>query len=288
MSRPRLEVSAIQVVATVLAAVTGALLASYLGVVGTITGTAVASGASTMATAIYRHYLGRTKERFQEVAPVIAKRTRLPEGPLTHGAAPATRQPMPSPATNAGVPTFTAARVPTFTPHGDQAAGQTRPTRVDAPATASDAGRVRPTSVDGIGGLVPRWRRLWNRRLLVRYWIPAFAAFVVVIGGITGFELAVGKPVSSVVWGKSGGGTSVGNAFSGSSDGSSSPAPAGHKTSATEQPSSGAPSATVHASSPTSASPTPASSASSGAAATPSASPTGTSNGGKSTGSNGG
>ena len=55
------------------AAVTGAILTSYLGVGGTVVGTAVGAGASTTGFAIYKHYLGRTKEK---VAPVIVEHAR--------------------------------------------------------------------------------------------------------------------------------------------------------------------------------------------------------------------
>lgn len=154
MSRPRLEVSGVQLIATVLAAVTGALLASFLGVVGTIAGTAIASAASTLGTAIYRHYLGRTKDRIRDVAPVIVRQWRPPESRA------ATRM--------------------------------------------SDRVEVVDVPVDHSG----------HRRIWPRYGLPALAAFVLVLGCITGFELVSGKPISSEVWGKSGSGTSIGSLFS--------------------------------------------------------------------------
>ena len=55
------------------AAVTGAILTSYLGNGGTIVGTAVGAGVSTTGFAIYKHYLVRTKEK---VAPVIVEHAR--------------------------------------------------------------------------------------------------------------------------------------------------------------------------------------------------------------------
>jgi hypothetical protein len=277
MGRPRLEVSAVQVVATVLAAVTGALLASYLGVVGTIAGTAVASGASTMATAVYRHYLGRTRDRFHEVRahrtePESAGETAT--APPVGEASPATRQEPVQPTrrqpavTDARVPTFTAARVATFTPHGDKA-GQGKPADRGRPASVDGADR---TQVMGAASRFRTWRgQLWNRRVLVRYWLPALAAFVLVTGGITGFGLAAGKPVSSVVWGKSGSGTSAGSAVTG---GSSSGSTTKHTTTnPSGQPSSDASTATRQASPSTSATPTTGPSASSSTAATPDASP---------------
>ncbi len=73
--RPRagIELNSVQLVASMGAAVTGAILTSYLGDGGTILGTAVGSGVSTAGFAVYKHYLVRTKEK---VAPVIVEHAR--------------------------------------------------------------------------------------------------------------------------------------------------------------------------------------------------------------------
>jgi hypothetical protein len=71
--RPRIELSTVQLVSSMGAAVTGAILTSYLGDGGTIVGTAVGAGASTAGFAVYKHYLVRTKEK---VAPVIVEHAR--------------------------------------------------------------------------------------------------------------------------------------------------------------------------------------------------------------------
>src|SRR6201986_1562911 len=73
--RPKagIELNSVQVVASMAAAVTGAILTSYLGDGGTILGTAVGSGVSTTGFAVYKHYLSRTKEK---VAPVIVEHAR--------------------------------------------------------------------------------------------------------------------------------------------------------------------------------------------------------------------
>jgi hypothetical protein len=66
MSGPRgLHLSGTQVIASVLATLTGAIAASYLGVGGTLVGAAVGSISSTMGTEIYRHYLQRSQERLR-------------------------------------------------------------------------------------------------------------------------------------------------------------------------------------------------------------------------------
>ena len=84
--RPGVELNTIQIVASMGAAVTGAILTSYLGDGGTILGTAIGSGASTAGFAIYKHYLATTKEK---VAPVIVEHARqwTPSGTLTAGSA---------------------------------------------------------------------------------------------------------------------------------------------------------------------------------------------------------
>jgi len=71
--RAGLDLSTVQIVASMGAAVTGAVLTSYIGDGGTIVGTALGAGTSTAGFAVYKHYLGRTKEK---VAPVIAEHAR--------------------------------------------------------------------------------------------------------------------------------------------------------------------------------------------------------------------
>ncbi|HEY7429370.1 MAG TPA: hypothetical protein VH641_01415 [Streptosporangiaceae bacterium] len=71
MSRRRIELSIIQVASSVLAAVTAAIVASSLGVAGTIIGVAIVSFATTAGTAVYRYYLGRTQERLRSAAAAM-------------------------------------------------------------------------------------------------------------------------------------------------------------------------------------------------------------------------
>jgi hypothetical protein len=81
MSGRRMELSATQVIASMLAAVTGAVAASYAGIGGTIIGVAVMSVASTAGSVVYKHYLGRSRERLRSaavvIAPVIAPRAHI-------------------------------------------------------------------------------------------------------------------------------------------------------------------------------------------------------------------
>ena len=65
MPSRRFNLSAIQVSAGILAALTGAVAASFLGVGGTLVGAAVGSIASTVGGEVYKHYLERTHERLR-------------------------------------------------------------------------------------------------------------------------------------------------------------------------------------------------------------------------------
>ena len=80
MSGPRgIHMSGAQVIASVLATLTGAIAASYLGVGGTLVGAAVGSLASTMGTEVYKHYLLRSQQRLRAAGQVLyqsAARTR--------------------------------------------------------------------------------------------------------------------------------------------------------------------------------------------------------------------
>jgi hypothetical protein len=80
MSGPRgIQLSGSQVIASVLATLTGAFAASYLGIGGTLVGAAVGSIASTMGTEIYKVYLQRSQERLRSAGQVLyhsAARTR--------------------------------------------------------------------------------------------------------------------------------------------------------------------------------------------------------------------
>lgn len=72
MSGPRgLNLSGTQVIAGVLATLTGAIAASYLRIGGTLVGAAVGSISSTIGTEIYKHYLQRSQERLRTAGQVV-------------------------------------------------------------------------------------------------------------------------------------------------------------------------------------------------------------------------
>ena len=136
---PRFELSATQLIATALAAITATVAASYLGVAGTVIGAAVVSVMSAIGNAVYTHSLRTTHARVR----------RVPTPALT--------SPAP-PARPAGA-------------HGEVEAG-------------------------GRG----RWQRVA---------FGAVAVFVTLLTLITGVELVSGRPLSDLLRGDTGAGTSV-------------------------------------------------------------------------------
>jgi hypothetical protein len=75
MASRGVNLSAIQVSAGILATLTGAIAASFLGVGGTLVGAAVGSIASTVGGEVYKHYLERTHERLRGAVDVRRYRT---------------------------------------------------------------------------------------------------------------------------------------------------------------------------------------------------------------------
>jgi hypothetical protein len=260
MSDRRFDMSGLQITASVLAAVSGAVLASYLGVAGTIIGTAVMSVAGTAGTAIYKHYLGSTAKHLKETATVAAAhratewmtvgtRTAVPHGAAArqHGAAPGTGPP-----------------------------GDTRPDGDTGPdgegthvaeGTGATEDTAREGAAQGDGAAAPRagWLARWRAAVLgwpmwAKVATASAVVFVGVIGGVSVVEAVAGKPLQTVVWNHKASGTTVGNVLGGqpshsprpaspgsspSSTAPSSPAPAGNGTgsaSPTPSPSSGSPS----------------------------------------------
>ena len=88
--RRGLNLSAAQIIASVLATLSAAVAASFLGVAGTLVGAAVGSLVSTMGTEIYKHYLQRSEERLRSAGQVLyhsAGRTRTGSTDVQAGAA---------------------------------------------------------------------------------------------------------------------------------------------------------------------------------------------------------
>lgn len=266
MSDRRFDVTVLQILASVLAAVTGAIAVSYFGVAGTIIGTAVMSVVTTAGSAVYKHYLGRTARRLRVAAPVAAAHRAAER--MSAGA-------------HAGLyQGGTRAAGSAAAGGADDASGRDRPGAGDRPRPAEHRDRGDPGRHEhgaGAGWLARHAGRLRRWPVWLRVAAASAVVFAVVIGGITVFEVAAGKPLDAVVWHHKGSGTTVGSLVGGQS--SRSTAPAAHPTSPGRPSSSPSPSASSPSPSPTpsSGSPSPGQSASpSPTAPAPSPSPTAT------------
>ncbi|MFI9366739.1 hypothetical protein ACIG5E_37700 [Kitasatospora sp. NPDC053057] len=92
--RKRIDLSVAQVAASALAAVVGALLASELGVYGTIMGAAVVSVGATTGGAVFQHVFRRTGQQLREAVDRGPNQTvntlrQVPVGPERAGREPA-------------------------------------------------------------------------------------------------------------------------------------------------------------------------------------------------------
>jgi hypothetical protein len=270
------NLSAIQVSAGILATLTGAIAASFLGVGGTLVGAAVGSIASTVGGEVYKHYLERTHERLRGAVDVRRYRTargtvvgtvdpavaqnrlgvtsrrqeddadaaetqvlQVPRpGAPGQGAVTTSRTTSPNdPMSNSPTETFAAAnRLPQARPAGTAAAM--------ASAAAAKDGKAKR----------PRW--------LVLTAITV-GTFLVVVAVITVIELSVGKNLHAIVTNRSGGGTTVGGVVGNQNTKPTTPATTPAASATPSSTASGSPSSSV------SVSPTP-SSGSGGGTATPS------------------
>jgi hypothetical protein len=271
MSRPGgLQLSPVQIVASLLATLTGAILASYLGVGGTLTGAAVGSIASTTGTEVYRHYLRRSQERLKAAGEVLRHR----QEPTGQHARHAAGQPAGTAAGrhNGRGPDRPADATETQTlpaaasawqrrvgggPAATQSAGERATGQLSGrPATGEPSDGAAP----GGGGSGPWWRNL-SRRQWLTYGGVALGFFLVAMVIVTIIELSVGKPLDAAVWGKHSTGTSVGNLVGGSGGHKQQPATS-HTSTPTTQPSGTTPNTSPSAT-PSGAAPTPSTSPSS-------------------------
>jgi hypothetical protein len=303
MSRPGgLQLSPTQIVASLLAALTGAFLASYLGVGGTLAGAAVGSIASTTGTEVYRHYLRRSQERLKAAGEVLRHR-QTDAGQHARHAAGQPRDPAQS--GDAATETLAASRAARGAggpgPGGPGAArhnGRGPDTSPDAtetqviPAVTSQwqrppgAGPAAHTAAEHATGELsdgaspdpgssgPWWRGISRRRWLA-YGGVTLGVFLAVMVVVTIIELSAGKPLGAAVWGKHSTGTSIGNLVGGGGNGpNKQPAtPPASSTPATQSSGSTAPSSSP-AATPSGTAPSPATSSPAVPSSAPAATPT--------------
>ncbi|GAA3757963.1 hypothetical protein HDA32_001853 [Spinactinospora alkalitolerans] len=244
--KKRIDLSMSQVVGGGVATLTAATAASYLGVYGTIIGTAVMSVISTAGTAVAQHYLQRSGDRARGLAE------RRAQVAVTRGRSDSATGELRAagPGTAADADTLLAAATETEAPSqrwrrdGDvettqlfPAVGETsgfgadetvaidaesRPEHRgklpdgvrgdDTRALPSAGGAERPEAERDGAGRDSTWWRRW--RALV---IPAVAVFLLVMAVITAFELFSGRALSDTLRGEdSGSAPSLLGGYSGS------------------------------------------------------------------------
>jgi hypothetical protein len=304
MKKGRIELSLTQVIAGVLATITAAVLASFLGVAGTLIGAAIASCATTVGGAVYNYSLRRTSERLRTAAgaaATAARRAGARDPGRRAGARAATGRPADRGTTTRPDEALTKVFLPLqYLQHDEEFTGaalrpdqgrpdqgrpdQGRPpgagpqregtpgeehrdgTQAAARTTTPDKGDEAPG-----GWHISRWLVLVG---------AAIGIFAIAIGAITVVEAIAGKPVATIVRQQPGSGTTIGGVVGGTNPRRSSPRPTSPATSpatSRAQP-SGTPSSSGQQASPT---PTGAASGSPGpstvtspAQPTPSGSPT--------------
>ncbi|GLW67252.1 hypothetical protein Arub01_54950 [Actinomadura rubrobrunea] len=224
------DLSTTQLIASGVATLAAAWGASYLGVYGTVIGAAFMSVASTVGTAVCKHYLDQGKEqlqgRAQEAAREVAREATSPDPTRTvawpHGAHSvgdpnATR---PDASTRLSDPDATRLDPGALTPRAPGA--DPNATRVDAalPPPVDDPARaVAKTLVhEEVDEAVTTGRRTgfaatvaWARRRWKVLLLSSAVVFAAVMGGISLYEWQTGKPI-----GNSGEkGTTLNNVFRG-------------------------------------------------------------------------
>jgi hypothetical protein len=274
--RRRIDVTATQAVASMLAALTGAIAASRLGIAGTIIGTAFMSLASTVGAATYKFYLARSNERLKKAAENFGTWA----GHRT-----------PDETTDRAVDTAVSSAVTREQTARMSWAADAARTEVLPVVRMTPGGVTGRTDHAPAAAGPPDQPVRWSRRRWIVVAATALGVFVIAMAGITVFEAIAGKPLDAVVWHQKGSGTTIGGLVSGGSGGhhgggapgrssspSTSPRPSTSPKSSTSPSTSPSSTATSPTATPTptpssatpapSASPDPA--ASSGSAKTPS------------------
>jgi hypothetical protein len=229
--QPRLQLKTLEIGAGAGAALITAVASSALGVAGTIGGAAVASVMTTVSTSVLRHSAHRTTQTL--------RRSRTLSG---RAAAPATAAANTAAANTANRAADRTVRLatgladrpgPTYPAGTGWPAGQS-PTGWPDAEPPGPADRAEPEHAPpGPGSAVnrkpgrPRWLLLAG---------ASAAVFALAMGGITGIEAAIGRPLSSLFGHGGDGRSSVQQVFGGHSDATPTPKPTG------STPASGGPS----------------------------------------------
>ena len=180
--------SFVQITASVLTALTSTVALSYLGVAGTLIGAAVAAILTAFANYLYTRSLVRTRYVVTTLAPRVV---RAPGETAVLPALRGGRATVVAQAPSAATPSAPSAPTP---PTPDPAQVVALPLN----GRAQDGSRRSP---EALMALARRSRR--------PYVVTALVTFVLVIAAVTVVELGFGKPLSDVVRGNEGSGTTI-------------------------------------------------------------------------------
>ncbi|MEV1079663.1 hypothetical protein AB0I98_15650 [Streptomyces sp. NPDC050211] len=195
--RKVLDLTLVQVVASALATVVGAVLASLLGVTGTIIGAAVISASATTGAAVFSHAFRRTGEGIRSRVPSVGVPRTPGEERAEHRAD---------------------ARA-AFGLQADAAAVHTRPPG-EPGGPGGEYGGTTSASAPSEGESVTTYRGGSLRRSIgwKKYALATGLVFALAMLTVTAVELIMGKPVAAVVKNEPGRGTSVGGGTAGTPD----------------------------------------------------------------------
>jgi hypothetical protein len=205
MSRPKLELSGTQLVASALATTTAALAASKLGAAGTIWGAAITSVITTGGVPVYKHYLDRGR---QTLIPGLEDQAGVPQADQP-------QQPQPYDARPLGAdPNAEKTMVlPLVGDDDDQFTSPSEKTLAYGSLVRGDPEtRAMPIVHDGsttamrtIPDEQPKRRQHWYVLAAA-----AVAVFALVMGGITVAEIITGNSISATVNNEQDSGTTLG------------------------------------------------------------------------------
>ncbi len=243
--------TATQAVSSMLAALTGAVTASRLGIAGTLIGAAFMSLASTVGSAIYKHYITSSNARLRAAAATFAPKasySAVAEAVARHHAEQTQTLGSPAPAVGGGghvSPDRAETQlIGTIRLNGEAASVRTQAFSSDqdgredmdrdAPTAweRGPADTVRDVAAAGLAGPPGRgpadeagaagrgtdtgWVWPWSRRRWAMVAATALGVFVISMGVVTVVEALAGKPLDAVVWHQHGSGTTVGGLVGGS------------------------------------------------------------------------
>ncbi|WP_406298842.1 hypothetical protein OG948_26440 [Embleya sp. NBC_00888] len=196
--RRRIDVNAVQVVGSALAAISSAFLLSTLGVAGTVIGAALASVVATVGSALYAHLFRRTGEQLRDV-----RATLIP--PHEGGPSP---DPTAVPERPTGVADpGSAADETMLLPVGDYTRFEAHART--APVTGSPSAQRRfggaGTDAEPVADGTAGDKRVWLARSLV----GAVLVFVVAMGVVTLTETAIGRSFASLFGHGDAGGSTI-------------------------------------------------------------------------------